>query len=233
MKSEQTGDLAKALALAQAVIKPPTKGRTAKIESSKGGYSYKYADLSDVIECYREPLSKHDLAVTQTMSAPNGHIVLTTTLLHGSGQWIDSEYPISLYERPQEQGSAITYARRYAVTALLGIAAEEDDDGAAAQDGTKVDRREEPPDPNSDDAVILTIAQEIGLITGQHPEDVIKAFSAFMGTDKKTGKPQEVFFKDPRKEKSAKWKKGVREKLERELHKVGAADAVGAEAPPF
>ena len=232
MKSEQTGDLAKALALAQAAIKPPSKGRTAQIKSAKGDYSYKYADLADVIECYREPLSKLALAVTQTMSAPDGHLLLTTTLLHGSGQWIDSEYPIALYERPQEQGSAITYARRYAVSALLGIAAEDDDDGAAAQHGSK--REDAPPtdDPNSDDAVIVTVSTEIGKITGQHPEDVVKAFSMFMGKDRE-GKPKEQFFTDPRQQRSEKWKKGVREKLERELHKIGAKDAVGSDEPPF
>lgn len=136
MRSEQTGALAKALADAQAAIKPPKKGRTAKIKSDKGAYEYHYADLADVIESYREPLSKHALALTQTTRIQDGHLVLVTTLLHGSGEWVASEYPITSYARPQEQGSAITYARRYAVTALLGIAAEDDDDGQAAQDAT-------------------------------------------------------------------------------------------------
>src|SRR5687767_1670860 len=131
MQSDHIGELAMALAKAQAEIKPPAKGRTAKIKSEKGSYEYKYADLADVIECYRAPLSKHGLAVAQTMRPDGGLIILTTTLLHTSDQWVGSEYPIPSYQRPQEQGSAITYARRYAVTALLGIAAEDDDDGAA------------------------------------------------------------------------------------------------------
>jgi hypothetical protein len=132
-QSAETGELAKALAEAQATIKAPKKGRTAKIKSEKGSYEYNYADLADVIESYRGPLSKNGLALTQTTRFTDSHIVLLTTLLHSSGQWIASEYPIALYARPQEQGSAITYARRYAVTAFLGIAAEDDDDGAAAQ----------------------------------------------------------------------------------------------------
>lgn len=136
MQSEKIGELAKALAEAQAEIAPPKKGRTASIKSEKGSYSYTYADLSDIIECYRKPLSTRGLALTQCMSMRDGHLVLSTKLLHSSDQWIASEYPIASYNRPQEQGSAITYARRYAVTALLGIAAEEDDDGAAAQNAT-------------------------------------------------------------------------------------------------
>lgn len=130
-QSEQIGELAKALAAAHAAIKPPSKGKTAKL----GTYSYKYADLADVIESYREPLSKNGLAISQTMGLDDGTMVLATLLLHSSGQWLRSEYPIAAYAKPQEQGSAITYARRYAVTALLGIAAEDDDDGAAAQAG--------------------------------------------------------------------------------------------------
>lgn len=135
MQSEQIGELAAALALAQGEILAPKKGRTAQIKSDKGNYQYSYADLSDVIECYRKPLSANGLSVTQTMRIDGGHLILVTTLIHKSGQWKDSEYPLQAYNRPQEQGSAITYARRYAVTALLGIAAEDDDDGNAAENG--------------------------------------------------------------------------------------------------
>ena len=148
MHSEQIGNLAKALAAAQAQIKPPKKGRTAKIKSDKGQYEYHYADLADVIECYREPLAANGLALAQSMKPQDGHLILVTVLMHQSGEWLDSEYPIAAYARPQEQGSAITYARRYAVTALLGIAAEDDDDGAAAQDATPV-KREAKPEPKN------------------------------------------------------------------------------------
>jgi hypothetical protein len=137
MQSETIGKLADALAKAQAEIKAPTKGKTARIPGRDGraGYEYRYADLADVIDCYREPLTKQGLALAQTMRYQDGHLVLVTKLMHSSGEWIDSEYPIAAYAKPQEQGSAITYARRYNVTAILGIAAEDDDDGAAAQDG--------------------------------------------------------------------------------------------------
>lgn len=140
MQSESIGKLADALAKAQAEIKAPKKGKTAKL----GTYSYSYADLADIIEAYREPLSKNGLALAQTMRWQDNHLVLVTTLLHSSGEWLSSEYPLASYPKPQEQGSAITYARRYNVTALLGIAAEDDDDGAAAQTGTPRAAAEKP-----------------------------------------------------------------------------------------
>lgn len=234
MQSEQIGELAKALALAQSEMKPPTKGRTAKIDSTKGGYSYKYADLADVIECYKAPLAKNGLAIAQTMRPQDGLIYLTTLLLHTSDQWIGSEYPIPSYSRPQEQGSAITYARRYAVTALLGICAEDDDDGATAQAAEprqhyEAKQDQEPSAPvNGDAAAILDLAAELSKITGLSAPDHIKAASLFTGKDGK-----DMFFTDPRKQRSGKWLTGVREKLERELHKSGALAAVGNDEIPF
>lgn len=87
-----------------------------------------------------------------------------------------------------------------------------------------------PPTPEaaSDISIIQTISVELGKISGQHPEDIIKAFSSFPGKDGK-----EMSFTDPRSVKSAKWLKGVREKLEREMKRAGAMSAVGSEEPPF
>jgi len=183
MQSEQIGKLAEALAAAQGEIAAPKKGRTATIKTDKATYQYAYADLADVIECYRKPLSAHGLALTQAMRVQDGHIILSTKLLHLSDQWIASEYPIQSYNRPQEQGSAITYARRYAVTALLGIAAEDDDDGQAAQDGTaKAQEKAKPaekPEPKAsalsqEERLALTgLAKSRGIFTPQ-------AFAAFL-----------------------------------------------------
>lgn len=181
MQSEKVGELAAALSKAQGEIAAPKKGRTAKIKSEKGQYEYSYADLADVIECYRPALSKHGLALTQSMRLQDGHLVLNTKLLHSSDQWIDSDYPLQSYNRPQEQGSAITYARRYAACALLGIAAEDDDDGAAAQTATpKAAAKPEPkPDPkpseiSPDERIkISALAKTKGILTAQ-------AFSEFL-----------------------------------------------------
>jgi hypothetical protein len=218
--SEQIGDLALALSSAQAIIKAPTKGKTASL----GTYSYKYADLADVIDCYREPLSKHGLAIAQTMRLEDGHIILATRLLHKSGQWLESDYPVTAYSKPQEQGSAITYARRYAVTALLGIAAEDDDDGAAAQAGESKARAVEPAPPSPDAGAILDLAMEVQLIRGGTMDDIIRKASSFVGDDGK-----EKFFTDPTKVKPGKWLTGTRERLERGLAKLRAEEPGAAE----
>lgn len=131
--SENIADLAAALAKAQGAFPAVDKGKVA----DAGTYSYAYADLADILQAVRKPLSDNGLAIIQPVVDTPEQVVLVTRLLHASGQWIESTYPVEMYEKPQETGSALTYARRYAITALLGIAAEEDDDGAAAQKGTK------------------------------------------------------------------------------------------------
>lgn len=137
MQSQTIGALAEALAKAQGSMESPAKTKRAKIESQKGSYSYTYADLSDIIDATRKPLSANGLSVAQIISYDGAALILTTQLQHASGEWLRSTYPLPLHQRPQDQGSAITYARRYALCALLGIAAEDDDDGQAAQQATK------------------------------------------------------------------------------------------------
>jgi hypothetical protein len=140
--SEETGEIAKALSLAQKKFDAVGKDKTAKIVGPKGNYSYSYADLASILAAVRPALSENGLAIVQVITWGDGHSWLVTRLLHSSGQSIESTYPLREYDRPQEMGSALTYARRYSLTALLGIAAEEDDDGQAAGDGVP---REETP----------------------------------------------------------------------------------------
>jgi len=141
--SETFADLAAALAKAQGAFPAIKKEHTAKVrgESKKGDpveYSYGYADLADILDAIRHALADNGLSIIQPICPADAeHIWLVTRLLHSSGQWIESAYPVDVYDKPQEQGSAITYARRYALTAMLGIAAEEDDDGRRAQDGER------------------------------------------------------------------------------------------------
>lgn len=212
MQSEQVGELAAALAKAQKAIKAPNKGRTAGYDT-KGGQkvSYTYADLADVIAAYREPLSDNGLALVQSTRQEDGHLVLVTSLLHSSGQWVAGEYPVKVYDRPQEQGSAITYARRYSVTALLGIAAEDDDDGKRAQEA-------EPPkqEMSSEDAAILLLAAQLADLTPDTTaEEHIRAASAFTN---KEGKFIEGTMTDPRRVKPGKWKSMTKTNLEKRLH---------------
>lgn len=226
MQSTTVGELAKALSAAQALIKPPKKGHKAEV----GTYSYHYADLADVIDACRDPLSKNGLAVLQPMVQRDGHVVLVTKLLHTSGEWIASEFPLKAYDKPQEQGSAITYARRYSLSSLLGIAAEDDDDGKRAQDAEP--RKSEAQPMGADAAAILHVAAELGQILGLDVDTVVKAESEFTT---KEGKAMSFTARDLENGKniSQKWLKGVRAKLERQLQKEGALAAVQTEEIPF
>lgn len=131
--SEQIADLAKALAEAQSEIQPPAKDKTARVKTKAGGeYTFDYVDLASVLDAVRGPLAKHGLSISQGTAGENGKTALETRLMHVSGQWMESAYPLSFQGSAQEKGSELTYARRYALCAMLGIAAEADDDGNAA-----------------------------------------------------------------------------------------------------
>ena len=121
--SEQISELAAALAAAQGMMENAVMNRV------NPHFKSKYADLAAIFDAARKPLSANGLAIVQTI----GDGVLHTRLLHASGQWIASEHPLPMSGRPQEIGSALTYARRYSLSALIGIAADEDDDATGAE----------------------------------------------------------------------------------------------------
>ena len=127
-------DLSSALVSAMADLSDIKKGKEAKISTKAGGsYGYKYADLADVIQQIRPVLATHGLAVLQSpVSHDNDTVSIYTTLIHRTGQQMTFG-PLTLPagRTAQETGSAITYARRYALLSCLGLAAE-DDDGASA-----------------------------------------------------------------------------------------------------
>lgn len=112
----------------QAELKPAIKGNTNPYFKSR------YADLQACWDCCREALVKNGLSVVQGSRESNGEIVtVDTRLMHASGQWIESSLTMKPAKAdPQGVGSAVTYARRYALSAILGIVADEDDDGNAA-----------------------------------------------------------------------------------------------------
>lgn len=134
-QSEQINELAAALAKAQAKLQPVIKDKTAKIPTKSGGsYAYAYADLSSVWEAIRAALTENGIAVIQMPELTDAGLVnLTTMLTHSSGQWVRSAIATRPSDTtPQAIGSAITYARRYALSAMVGVVADDDDDGAAA-----------------------------------------------------------------------------------------------------
>ena len=133
-QSENIELLASALVKAQGEFPTIKKTKNAKIPTKNGGsYEYDYADLGDIREAVVPVLTQYGLAVTQAPTINGDNPTLTTTLLHESGQWKESEMLLHIEKTDaQGQGSAITYARRYAMSAILGIVTESDDDGVGA-----------------------------------------------------------------------------------------------------
>jgi hypothetical protein len=130
--SEQINELATALAKAQGEITGALK------DSANPFFKSKYADLASCWDACRAALSKNGLAVVQAPGTEATVTYLTTTLLHSSGQWMRSSLIVTPKDdTPQAMGSALTYARRYALTAMVGIA-QVDDDGNAASGRTAV-----------------------------------------------------------------------------------------------
>ena len=127
MQSEQTADISAALAKAQSQMKAATFNKT------NPHFKNRYADLAAVLDAIRKPLADNGLSVTQTTEIREGGFVLVTTLRHASGQWVASDYPLPVAAKPQELGSALTYARRYSLSALACIAADDDDDAEGAR----------------------------------------------------------------------------------------------------
>ncbi len=124
-------ELGKALAVAQGELKNPHKSKTAKVRMKSGGdFTYQYADIADGLDVIRPCLSKHGLSLLQVPLIRGDTLMLITRILHASGQWIEGEYPVArIAMSHQDMGAAMTYARRQAAFAMVGIAGDEDTDG--------------------------------------------------------------------------------------------------------
>jgi hypothetical protein len=128
------GALAAALAKAQIELVNPEKSMIATIPSNEHGgteQAFHYAPLSSGLEILRKTLGEHDIAILQATVVDQGAglVNLTTTLCHSSGEWVRSTWPVCSIEdmaSPKRMGAALTYARRYALFTLAGIAGEDD-----------------------------------------------------------------------------------------------------------
>jgi ERF superfamily len=145
--SESVAALASALAKAQAELVNPEKSLTATITTGRPGEgerTFRYAPLSSGLDIVRKTLGQHEIATMQTtaIDRASGLVNLTTVLAHASGEWIASDWPVCAIAEmasPQRMGAALTYARRYALFTLVGIAGEDDLDApelAACGPGT-------------------------------------------------------------------------------------------------
>jgi hypothetical protein len=126
-------ELAAALVASLADLSVIDRGRTATIPTKSGGqFTYSYADLGDVVTATRSALAAHDVVALTPVSGREGGLQVAVVLLHKNGERMDFDplhFPAS--HDPQAVGSTITYYRRYALLAALGIATGDDDDGAA------------------------------------------------------------------------------------------------------
>lgn len=131
LTSEAIDELAMALSAVQGEIKDASK------DSLNPHLKSKYADLAEVLQTVRPILSKNHLALTQGVSYDNGQVHVTSRLMHGSGQWVESMISIPVSKQDaQGIGAATTYGRRYGAAALIGIS-QDDDDGESIKAGQR------------------------------------------------------------------------------------------------
>lgn len=155
-------ELATAMAKAQGQIK------TALKDSKNPHFKSSYADLTSVWDACREALTKNGFSVIQrTDFEAGGEVWLETMLLHASGEHVSSRYPLRPAKQdPQGFGSAITYARRYCLAAIVGVVADEDDDGnAASQRNGNQQQQQEDTGLAAAKAFVRRSVKEIGALT--------------------------------------------------------------------
>lgn len=138
-QSDDIKELAAALSKAQGVLSGAAK------DTNNPFFKTKYADLASVWDAARKPLADNGLSVCQTTKMEGGEVCLITTLMHSSGQWVAGEMTLAPAKRdPQGYGSAITYMRRYALAAIVGVAPDDDDGNDASRQGQQNNQRTAP-----------------------------------------------------------------------------------------
>ena len=207
--SESIGAIAAALAKAQAELTNPEKSLVATIRASHPrdhDQTFRYAALSTGLDIVRKTLGGHEIATVQTTAIDKevGLIRLTTTLAHSSGEWLSSEWPVCAINEtatPRRMGAALTYARRYALFTLVGIAGEDDLDAPDLAAGGNTDTK-------------------AGLFIQTSPKPVVDELpSAASGADRK-GK----VIRPPRIVLATDQSEALRERLIAELSDLKSAD---------
>jgi hypothetical protein len=166
-------NLAAALVAALADVSVVEAGRTAKIDGREGkrGYEYKYADLGDVVKLTRPALAAHGIVALTPVEEHDRGLKCTVVLLHTSGDKLEfGPFPFPNGNTAQATGSMVTYYRRYALIAALGIAAGDDDDGASAESAAPTTSRAAAP--------LSPSAPVDGHIADMKPRDVADALRA-------------------------------------------------------
>lgn len=131
VSSPTIGKLATALAKFQGEVKNPPKSKEANIPHKGGGgsHGYKYADFAESLELIRPVLASSGLSFLQLPVIEGADLNVVTRLLHESGEWIESTYPVGVIGDHRTMGGALTYAKRYALFAIIGVSGDDDLDG--------------------------------------------------------------------------------------------------------
>jgi hypothetical protein len=174
MQSENIEQIADALAMAQASIRCPPRNREVTVRTRSGdSYKFSYTTLDTLIEAVRGPLTSNGIWFVQSYDEWDDEPAVMTTLVHASGQWLSATTPMFLEEKSNQKfGSAFTYARRYGLSAILGLSSEEDDDANAA-DGNVASGKSRPaandnrPAANDNKPDIRVFLPPIDPVTGQ------------------------------------------------------------------
>ena len=199
LKSESIKELALALSKAQGQFEH------AKKDVKNDFFKSKYATLASVIDAAKIPLLNNGLSVSQTTSInESGGVVLTTLLMHSSGEWIQGDYPIMpVKPDPQAYGSALTYGRRYMFAAITGIAPDDDDDDGNAASGRNFNgQKSKPPEkPKDYSSPLLPLVEKIRELSSEEPTDYESIKNMWNTIDR--NKQQVVWKMLNQKEKSA------------------------------
>lgn len=137
--------IAGALAKAQGEIVQPEKNKTVKVRTKSGEtYTFDYADYNAIVEAVRVPLSKHGICFTHLIEGVDSGLLLVTRLIHSSGEFLESIYPLPRTMEPKDLGGAITYGKRYCLSAITGCVADDDADAEPANVTEFKDRKPAP-----------------------------------------------------------------------------------------
>jgi hypothetical protein len=171
-RSETIGKLSEALAKAQGEMKP------ASFDAQNPHFRSKYATLASIMEACRAALSQNQIAVVQGTSVIEDRVIVTTMLIHASGEFISDQLSMNIIkDSPQAIGSAITYARRYSLASLAGVVSDEDDDAEAAM-------------PKENAQRLVKIAQVANL--DEHKKTRVSSNSKSESADKAEKTPQKA-----------------------------------------
>lgn len=177
-QSETINELAAALSKAQGEMQAAIKDKINPFFKSS------YADLGSVWDAARPVLSKYGLCIMQTteLSADRNQVIMVTTLAHTSGQWMKSYLPLNPSKNDsQGMGAAITYLRRYSLSAIVGVVCDEDDDGETAVGRGKTQQTNQPTPQNNQEKVPQAV-EKIG------KAEIIALTSLIEALDKESNK---------------------------------------------